>query len=157
MERPETSDRVCDGCEIVAARTPTPGGVILDDSHWHVTHVGAPGPLVRGMLVLRARRHVIHLADLTPKELEAAAALIGCLSKALRDHLNPVRLYCWFFGEGSPHAHFVLMPRFEGMPAGDPLASLTEVIVDRKHQIDWREAAETAAALRDALHGIPAT
>ena len=151
MSAPSASDGVCDGCEIVAGRIATPGGVILDDPNWHVTHVGAPAPLIRGMIVLRARRHVVHLADLTPEELAAAMSLLSRLSGAILRSLSPERVYCWFFGEGSPHAHFVLMPRFRGMPQGNPLATLTEVIAERKHQIDWETAEAVAGVLRAAV------
>lgn len=138
----------CKGCQIVSGERPTPGGVIVENDYWHATHIGEPAALVRGMVVMRAKRHVVHLAELTESELIAAAALLSLISKGINSALAPERIYCMFFGENTPHAHFSLIPRYAHMPVGDPVSALSEIMVARRYTIPAEEAGEIALRLK---------
>ena len=64
-------DRVgCLACDANAGRLKAPGGVIYEDDLWRVEHALSPA-LLRGWLIVKPRRHVEHLAELTRDEASA--------------------------------------------------------------------------------------
>ena len=65
----------CFTCEVNAGQRPTPVGPVYTDDFWVADH-GIP-PLVRGYVVLKPRRHVRDLADLTPDERRELSRLVS--------------------------------------------------------------------------------
>ena len=56
----------CFACDLAEGRVPLPGGGLLDAGRWLVEHCA--GPLGVGTLVVKPRRHVLHVADLDERE-----------------------------------------------------------------------------------------
>lgn len=77
----------CLACDLAGGRRPLPGGLIHQTDHWRVEH--CVGPLGLGTLVVKPRRHVTAVADLSPTEahelgplLQQASAVAGLLVDA---------------------------------------------------------------------------
>ncbi len=57
----------CLACDTIAGKISPPGGVIYQNEHWLVDHAVSPAPL-RGFLIVKSKRHVEDIADLTLAE-----------------------------------------------------------------------------------------
>ena len=109
-------DRVgCMACDANAGRLTAPGGVIYEDDLWRVEHALSPA-LLRGWLIVKPRRHVEHLADLTLDEASALGPLVQRVSGALQRALAAERVYVCSFGELVNHVHLYVLPRYADMP-----------------------------------------
>ena len=109
-------DRVrCMACDANAGRLKPPGGVIYEDDLWRVEHALSPA-LLRGWLILKPRRHVEHLAELTDDEATALGPLVQRVCRALEHALAAERVYVCSFGELVNHVHFYVLPRYADMP-----------------------------------------
>ena len=64
----------CLACDLAEGRAPLPGGVPLDAGGWLAEHCVAP--LDVGTLVVKPRRHVLHVAELTDGEAAALGPLL---------------------------------------------------------------------------------
>jgi diadenosine tetraphosphate (Ap4A) HIT family hydrolase len=80
----------CLACELSDRRREVPGGSIHETELWRVEHT--VGPLSLGTLIVKPKRHVIHVADPTAEEaievgplLRQAAGVVAKLIDA--DHL----------------------------------------------------------------------
>jgi ATP adenylyltransferase len=101
----------CLACDLAEGRVPLPGGPLLDAGRWLVEH--CVGPLGVGTLVVKPRRHVLHVADLDEHEsaelgplLRRAAGVAGRLAGA-----EQVYVCLWSHAGGTPvHIHFVVQP-----------------------------------------------
>ena len=101
----------CLACDLAEGRVPLPGGRLLDAGRWVVEH--CVGPLGVGTLVVKPRRHVLHVADLDEREsaelgplLRRAADVAGRLAGA-----EQVYVCLWSHAGGTPvHIHFVVQP-----------------------------------------------
>lgn len=137
----------CFTCEVNAGTRPTPGGTIYSDELWVADH-GIP-PLMRGYLVLKPRRHVRDLADLTADEAVGLGIAAQRVTAAIRSALAPERIYVCAFVEAVPHLHFHLLPRYPEMPPRGP------ALLDRMFGGEWAvsevEAEEAAGLIRGML------
>jgi len=89
--------------------------VIFADEHWVLEHSLSP-ILLRGWLILKPRRHVEHIAELTATETATLGDLLARASAAMKAALNAQRVYVCSFGESVDHVHFYLVPRYPTMP-----------------------------------------
>lgn len=105
----------CLACDATQGRLQPPGGAILEDEDWLLEHSLSP-VLLRGWLILKPRRHVEHIADLTPGECAKLGGLLARASAAMKAALGAERVYVCSFGESVNHVHFYLVPRYAGMP-----------------------------------------
>jgi diadenosine tetraphosphate (Ap4A) HIT family hydrolase len=110
-------EKDCITCRYNRGELQSPGGVIYKDDLWQLEHVHFPVPAL-GWLVLKPRRHVEYFADLTPEELAPYGPLAGRISGALREVLNPVKVYMCLFAEAenAAHVHIHFIPRLESTP-----------------------------------------
>jgi diadenosine tetraphosphate (Ap4A) HIT family hydrolase len=104
----------CLACDVLEGRIRPPGGVIFADEHWVVDHSISPVRL-RGWLIVKPRRHVEDVADLTPAEAASLGPLASATARAVRDALGPDRVYVCSFGEEWRHVHVHVVPRYAGM------------------------------------------
>lgn len=101
----------CLACDLTAGRQPLPGGAIHETRHWRIEH--CVGPLDLGTLIVKPRRHVTAVADLTDDEtrelgplLRQASALAGRLTEA-----EQVYNCLWSHAGAVPgHIHYVIQP-----------------------------------------------
>jgi len=132
-----------------------PGGVIAETECWLVDHtIGALGV---GTLVVKPKRHVLHVADLTEVEASELGPLLRRVSAAVTALVRPEQVYVtlWSHAEAMPgHIHFVVQPvTRERMDAFDGSYGphLQIRMFDRGEPPDPDAAAAFAAAARGLL------
>ena len=100
----------CPTCDLLAGSGP-PGGVIHEKGGWVVDHCF--GPLGVGTLIVKPRRHVTHVADLTEDEAAALGPLLHRAAQVVTELTEPEQTYVslWTHAGGVPvHIHFVVQP-----------------------------------------------
>ena len=113
----------CRACAEVAGEVPAPGGAIVDDGLWYVSH--HTGPFTDpGELIVKTRRHCESLAELTPAEAEALGPVLRAGVRALERVVVAERIYAVSFNERLRHVHFLLLPRTANMPPGHVISDL---------------------------------
>ncbi len=148
----------CKSCDIVAGRLVQPGGTIYADDCWHVDSVMRP-IVWRGFLIIKSRRHVEHLADLTAAEAARLGIVIQATNQALMDVLHPGKIYNCSFGEGTRHVHFWVLPRPQDMSPGmhpvlfnlDIRVTLTRLLQTRRWLVPDNEVASIAQQVRERM------
>jgi diadenosine tetraphosphate (Ap4A) HIT family hydrolase len=108
----------CIACDVNAGRVVSPGGVIYEDAHWIADH--GVDRLIRGYVVLKPRRHVHEIPDLSPDEVASLGRAVQTVVRAMRAALGSERIYICSFAETVHHLHFHLIPRYADMPALGP-------------------------------------
>jgi len=141
----------CFTCEVNAGRQRAPGGAIYEDAHWLADH--GVSRLVRGYVVLKPKRHVHELADLSPDEAATLGIAAQRLLGAMRTALGTERIYVCSFGETVHHLHFHLLPRYPDMPGLGP--DLVPALFSEKWICSVAEAEEAAERVRSALQSLP--
>jgi diadenosine tetraphosphate (Ap4A) HIT family hydrolase len=84
--------------------------------HWIVRHHPLPAPLV-GWTFLCAERHVQGAADFSDAEADGFGRALRTVSRAIREITGCDRVYAIAFGQGAPHLHMHLIPRFDAVEA----------------------------------------
>ena len=100
----------CWVCEMTAANG-VPGGTIHETAHWIVDH--CVGPLGIGTLIVRPKRHIVHVADLEPDEAAELGPLLTRTTGVVTELLQPDQVYVnlWSHAGATPgHIHFVVQP-----------------------------------------------
>ena len=114
---------MCSICDEVAGRIVAPGGPIYGDGLWLVSHhTGAwTDP---GEVLVKLRRHVESLAQVTAEESAALGPILRAGVAAIERALHPERTYVASFNERVRHLHFYLLPRTRNLPAGHVTSDL---------------------------------
>jgi diadenosine tetraphosphate (Ap4A) HIT family hydrolase len=146
----------CRACAEIAGDLSAPGGIILDDGLWFVSH--HTGPYTDpGELIVKTRRHCESLSELSAEEARALGPLLRACVSALAQTVISERIYAVSFNERVRHVHFLLLPRTAAMPKGHVIsdvyrrirALLRRVGVARNPTADERAAA--AVRIRQEL------
>ena len=106
-----TSMGRCLACDLSEGREPLPGGEINATSFWRVEH--CIGPLGVGTLVVKPKRHVFHVADLTEEEAHELGPLLRRTSSVITALCSPEQVYVtlWSHADAVPgHIHWVVQP-----------------------------------------------
>jgi len=101
----------CLACDLAAGRIPLPGGVIHESAHWLVEH--CVGPLGVGTLIVKPKRHVVHVWELDAGEATELGPLLRDASDVVARLIEPDQVYVclWSHHGGAPvHIHFVIQP-----------------------------------------------
>jgi RimJ/RimL family protein N-acetyltransferase/diadenosine tetraphosphate (Ap4A) HIT family hydrolase len=100
-----------------------PGGPVAEDDLVIVSHVVTPDVLggdgttaYLGHLFVEPRRHAPGLPDLTEAEARRVGWWCTQASRALRDAAGAEHVYAAVIGDGVPHLHVHLLPRYPGTP-----------------------------------------
>jgi diadenosine tetraphosphate (Ap4A) HIT family hydrolase len=100
-----------------------PGGPIAEDDLVLVSHIVTPDTLGKegavaylGHLFVEPLRHAPGLADLTDAEAQRVGQWMTRASRALREVAGAEHVYAAVIGDGVPHLHVHLLPRFPGTP-----------------------------------------
>ena len=137
----------CFGCAVNAGVVKPAGGTIYEDDYWIADH--GIDRLVCGYVVLKTKRHVHELADLTAEEAATLGGVAKRLLAAMRAALGTERIYICSFAETVHHLHFHLLPRYPDMPG------LSDRMVPDLFAGKWScsaaEAENAATAIRAAL------
>jgi len=143
-------DDRCLACDVTARRIVPPGGTIHEEGGWLLEHAISPVPL-KGWLILKPKRHVEHLAALTPGESQTLGPLIAKVSRAMEQALRPERVYVCSFGEVVKHVHFYFVPRYPSMPPSGPGILVRMGSGDSPWACDDETAATAASLVRAEL------
>ena len=101
----------CLACDLMEGRRDLPGGRIFASDHWVIEH--CIGPLPVGTLILKPRRHCLHIWDLNGPETTELGPLLKRTSGIVSRIVAADQVYCllWSHMDGQPgHIHFVLQP-----------------------------------------------
>jgi len=101
----------CLACDLAAGRLPLPGGVIHATELWLVEH--CVGPLGVGTLIVKPKRHVVHVWELTGAEAAELGPLLRETASVVASLTQPDQVYVclWSHQGGVPvHIHFVVQP-----------------------------------------------
>lgn len=107
----------CSVCAELAGQIAAPGGVVFQNEWWVVAHHTGrwTDP---GELIVKARRHVETLGELTPAESASLGPVLRAAVAAVERVVRPERVYVASYGERVRHVHFFLLPRTTSLPAG---------------------------------------
>lgn len=123
MTRRPAPALTCSACAEIAGELSAPGGIILDDGLWFVSH--HTGPYTDpGELIAKPRRHCESLAELTVAEAAALGPLLKACVGALTTVVVSERIYAVSFNERIRHLHFLLLPRTASMPRGHVISDI---------------------------------
>ncbi|MGZ4398671.1 MAG: HIT family protein [Gaiellaceae bacterium] len=101
----------CIACDLASGALALPGGRILETPRWLVEH--CVGPLGLGTMIVKPKRHVLHVWELDRAEAEELGPLLRRTAAALARILEPEQVYVslWSHAGGSPvHIHWVVQP-----------------------------------------------
>ena len=135
----------CLACDVLSGKVAVPGGVIYEDAWWRVDHSTSP-VLLAGFLIIKPRRHVEQIAELTAEEAAAFGPLLTRTTRAVQQALGAEKVYVCSFGEAEHHVHYYLVPRLPHMPATGP-----ELILQMFNERSWATTDEAAAAAAAAV------
>ena len=110
----EIAGTPADGCAVCNFEHParrSPELVAWEDDHWIVRHHMLPAPLA-GWFMLVSRRHLGGPADLSDAEAAAFGPAMRRVSQAIKAVTGAPKVYAIAFGEGAPHLHVHLVPRY---------------------------------------------
>lgn len=149
------ADSGCGTCRANRGELAAPGGVIYQDVLWRLEHIIPPIPKA-GWLVLKPLRHVEALADLSAEEAAAFGPLVRRITAAMREVLQPAKIYLCQFSEAEnfAHIHFHLIPRYSGAPLelrGPAVFDLLSAARGGCNLAPLEEAERIAAAVRERL------
>src|SRR5687767_749193 len=99
----------CFACETANGRASVPGGLIWQTSSWAVDH--CIGPLGVGTLIVKPKRHVVHVAALDDDEAAELGPLLRDVAKVVTALTSPDQVYntLWSHMGGQPvHIHYVV-------------------------------------------------
>jgi diadenosine tetraphosphate (Ap4A) HIT family hydrolase len=101
----------CLACDLASGRTPLPGGRIHETDHWIVEH--CLGPLGVGTLLVKPKRHVVSVGELTGREAEEIGPLLQRTAEIVDELAEPEQVYVGLWshaGRKRVHIHFVVQP-----------------------------------------------
>ncbi len=96
-----------------------PGGAIYEDELVYASHAQVregESTAYLGYLMAEPKRHAPGLADLTDHEAQALGLLVMRLSRALEATEGAEHVYAFVLGDGVPHVHVHVVPRYPGAP-----------------------------------------
>jgi diadenosine tetraphosphate (Ap4A) HIT family hydrolase len=101
----------CIACDLAAGRLPLPGGRIYETRRWIVEH--CVGPLGVGTLIVKPKRHIVHVWELDGAEADELGPLLRQITGAVAELLDPDQVYVslWSHAGARPgHIHWVVQP-----------------------------------------------
>jgi diadenosine tetraphosphate (Ap4A) HIT family hydrolase len=101
----------CLACDLAAGRRELPGGVIHDGDAFIVEH--CVGPLGVGTLLVKPRRHVTRVSELTAAEAAELGAVLRRAAQVVDELVAPEQVYTclWSHAGRTPvHIHWVVQP-----------------------------------------------
>ena len=81
----------CLACDLTAGVVPVPGGLIFETEGWRVEH--CVGPLGVRTLIVKPKRHVLYLADITEDEALEMGPLLRNHATAVRELTGASQVY----------------------------------------------------------------
>ena len=112
----------CMACDLIRHPEKVPGGRIATLGSWAVEHCLGLGV---GTAVVKPTRHVVHVADLEPAELDEMGPALGRVARAVSlaaadDGAPPSQVYVCLWSHAdrrTGHIHFVVQPVSDALMA----------------------------------------
>jgi len=148
--------RDCLTCQYNQKADPELGGVVWETDKWRVEHSVGNSAGVSAMVV-KLKRHVEWLEELTGDELGTLGHVLGKVTKAMREVTGAERVYVNLWNESSRHVHFLLQPRLPDtiIEYGGLKASQLQAAMDAEQKpIDKTKAKEIALQIKQKLQEI---
>ena len=101
----------CLACDLAAGRIDLPGGRVHETAHWIVEH--CVGPLGVGTLLVKPKRHVVSVGELTPAEANEMGPLLQRAAAIVDELVAPEQVYVGLWshaGRTRVHVHYVVQP-----------------------------------------------
>ena len=101
----------CLACDLSEGRSLLPGGLIDETQWWRVEHT--VGPLSIGTLIVKPKRHIVHVADLTEEEASELGPLMHRTTALVSRLVESEQVYVtlWSHANAVPgHIHWVVQP-----------------------------------------------
>jgi len=98
----------CFACDLAEGRLELAGGRIHETAHWLVEH--CVGPLGVGTLIVKPRRHVVHVWELTESEAAELGPLLRKTASVVAGLTRPDQVYVCLWSHGPAHIHYVIQP-----------------------------------------------
>lgn len=136
-------------CKICALESAEADRVVFQDERWSCEVMA--GLEVPGWLVLRARRHALGLAGMSPGELGELGPRLSEAVAALQRVTGAPTVYTLNFGENSPHFHALLIARTDDIGPEQRMGAILGLHPER---VDAVAALELAAAVRSAWGAV---
>lgn len=144
----------CLACDLTAGRLPCPGGRILETPGWVVEH--CVGPLGVGTLIVKPKRHVLHVAGIDENEAAELGPLLRRVAGAVTEAFDPEQVYVclWSHADGVPgHIHWVVQPVEAPTDASRRGPHFQAAMFDRGELPDPAAVERAAEAVRRILRG----
>ena len=144
----------CIACNLTAGAEDLPGGRIHETTGWVVEH--CIGPLGVGTLIVKPKRHVVHVADLTEAETAEMGPLLQRTARAVTNLIEPVQVYVCLWSQAGArpvHIHWVVQPVTRALmdELGRLGPALQDAMFQRGEQSDRGEMEAFAARARQFL------
>jgi diadenosine tetraphosphate (Ap4A) HIT family hydrolase len=101
----------CLACDLADGRLPLPGGLIQETAHWRVEH--CVGPLGVGTLLVKPKRHVTRVSQLSDDEASELGPLLKRSAAVVDELVEPEQVYTCLWshaGRVPVHIHYVVQP-----------------------------------------------
>jgi diadenosine tetraphosphate (Ap4A) HIT family hydrolase len=101
----------CLACDLAAGRRDLPGGVVHETDCFLVEH--CVGPLGVGTLLVKPRRHVTRVSELTDEEAAELGGVLRRTAQVVDELVAPEQVYTclWSHAGRTPvHIHWVVQP-----------------------------------------------
>jgi diadenosine tetraphosphate (Ap4A) HIT family hydrolase len=98
----------CLACDLASGEAQLPGGLIAETPSWRAEH--CVGPLGVGTLVVKPKRHVTAIADLTGGEAGEMGPLLWRTASVVGALTSASQVYVCLWSHGPVHVHFVVQP-----------------------------------------------
>ncbi len=138
----------CIECDVIAGRSETPGGFVLEHELFVAHALIAPCPIA-GWVVLAPRRHAQWWWELTDEEARELGPLARKILLAQRAALGAEHGYAFAIGDVLHHMHLHLVPRYAATPRH--LRGRGAFDAAKEEMLPVEEVAKAARALRAAL------
>jgi hypothetical protein len=140
----------CLACELLDGRRHLPGGRVAETAAWVVEH--CVGPLGVGTLIVKPKRHVTHVADLTTTEPELGP-LLQRTAAVVTELLMPEQVYVtlWSHAGGTPRYWVVQPVTREGTDVFDDYGPSLQVKMFKRGVLPDADAVEKFATSARAL------
>jgi diadenosine tetraphosphate (Ap4A) HIT family hydrolase len=151
---PATDQPGCLACDLLVGRRRCPGGTIAETSRWAVQH--CVGPLGVGTLIVKPKRHVLHVGELDPDEAAELGPLLRRTAAAVTTVFDPEQVYVclWSHADGVPgHIHWVVQPVEASTDPARRGPHLQAAMFDRGELPDTAAVERAAEDLRGVLAG----
>jgi len=142
----------CVACELLDGCVRCPGGRIAETPGWAVEH--CVGPLGVGTLIVKPKRHVVHVWELDEDEAAELGPLLRRTAGAVAAVFDPHQVYVclWSHAGNVPgHIHWVVQPVPASEDPGRRGPHLQAAMFDAGEMPDPAAVEVAAARLRAAL------